>query len=137
MSHKNKAIGSYQKREEIERLYSHLRVYHSLHCAWTHWYLPCLIFAMGCCAVLGMYVGLRHTDLPWYLYYLFWTAGLGAFMHVFGVGHDIMFAKQDSEVLIQKLKSPKGGSLDSHGWSVRKLRGCQKPCRVSSFALPT
>ena len=67
-----------------------------------------------------MFVGLRQTELPWYLYWIYWFGGLGAAMQMFGVGHDVMFAKQDSAKIVQKLKSPVCGGLEKFSRAKRR-----------------
>ena len=58
-----------------------------------------------------MYIGVRHTELPWYLYWVFWLAGVGVLLQIFGVGYDVMLAKEDSEGIVGQLQSSAGAPL--------------------------
>ena len=89
----------------------YLQIYHRAHCTWWNWTLPGTTFSLSATAVLGLYIGLRHTELPWYLYWVFWLAAIGVMMQIFGGGHDIMFAKEDSGEIVGKLQSPVSKAL--------------------------
>ena len=102
-----------EDRDRVERAYLYLQIYHRLHCVWWNWILPGgATFSLSATVVLAMYVGLRHTELPWYLYWIFWLAGAGLLLQIFGQGHDIVFAKEDSEEVVEKLQSPASASAD-------------------------
>ena len=98
-----------------------MQVYHRLHCDWWYWTLPYHILSLSATAVLGMYVGIRHTELPWYLYWIYWIAGFGVLLLLVGVGHDIMFAKIESERIVEFLKSPVSGGLEKFSSAERKM----------------
>ena len=90
----------------MERLYVYLQIYHRAHCAWWNWTLPGTLFSLSSTVILAMYIGLRHTELQWYLYWVFWFAGVGVLVQIFGIGHNVMFAKDDSVETVGKLQSP-------------------------------
>ena len=109
-----------EAREKVEKLYVYLQVYHSLHCAWWNWPLIGSTVSMSATAVLGMYVGLRHPELPWYLWGMFWVAGLGVLVQIFGVAQDIMSAKKDAKKLVKKLQSPTSMAMRKLPFGERK-----------------
>ena len=95
-------------REKVERLYVHVQIYHHLHCEWWSWGITGTIFSLSATVVLALYIGLRHTELPWYLYWIFWLAGPGVLLQLFATGHDCVFATEDSDEVVEKLRSPAG-----------------------------
>ena len=129
------AVNDATSREKVERLYMYLQIYHRLHCAWWNWTLPGTCFSLSATAVLAMYVGLRHTELPWYLYWIFWFAGFGVMLQVFGGAHDIMSSKDDSEDLVEKLQS--SASEDIQGLSLEDRRRIMKRSKaITSLQFP-
>ena len=98
-------------RRKVERLYVCLQIYHHAHCSWWNWTLPSTYFALSSTVILAMYIGVRHTELPWYLYWVFWLAGVGVLLQIFGVGYDVMLAKEDSEEIVGQLQSSAGTAL--------------------------
>ena len=121
-------VNNVEAREKVERLYVYLQIYHRLHCSWWNWTLPGTTFSLSTTVILGMYVGLRHTELPWYLYWIFWFAAFGVLTQIFGVGHDVVFTKDDSEEVVEKLQSPASSDLVS--LSLEERREILKPCRA-------
>ena len=100
-------------RSKMERLYVCLQIYHRLHCAWWKWTLPGTTLSLSSTVILALYVGLRHAELPWYLYWVFWFAGVGVMMELFGQGYDIIYAKEDSEEFVGKLQSQASPALQN------------------------
>ena len=100
-------------REKVERLYVCSQTYHHLHCAWWNLTFPWTTFSLSAATILCLYVGFRHTELPWYLYWLFWITGFGVLVDMFWFGHDVMFAKQTSEEIVDRLQSPASADLQS------------------------
>ena len=129
-----------ETREKVERLYVQLQIYHRLHTAWWNWTLPGTMFVLSATAVLALYIGLRHTELPWYLYWIYWLAGFGLLLQIFGVGYDVVYAKEDSDDVVEKLQSPASVDLETFSVVERKkilkrskaMLGLQ--FRISSFA---
>ena len=117
-----------QGREKVEKLYRYLQIYHRLHCLWWNWTVPGTIFSLSTSVVLGMYVGLRHTEIPWYLYWVFWCAAFGVMPQIFGVGHDVVFSKEDSEEVVERLQSP--GSAELANFPVEERRNILKRARA-------
>ena len=107
-------------REKVERLNVYSQIYHHLHCTWWNFNLAGGIFSLSAASVVGMYVGLRHTELPWYLYWLFWFGGFGGQLQLFVLGHDVMFAKETSEEIVQRLQSPASAALQGLSFNERK-----------------
>ena len=97
---------SHGTREKVKKLHVQLQLYHRLHCEWWNCSLPGTTFSMSATAVLGMYVGLRHPELPWYLYWIFWFTGFGVLSQIFGTSHDIMYAKDRSNEVLKAFRSP-------------------------------
>ena len=95
----------------MERLHACLQIYHHAHCAWWNWTLPSSYFSLSTTVILAMYIGLRHTELPWYLYWVYWLAGVGVLLQLFGTGYDIICAKEDSEEIVGRLQSPATAGL--------------------------
>ena len=107
-------------RDKVETLSLYMQVYHRLHCAWWKWALPCTMFALSTAAVMCTFIGLRYRDLPLYLYWIFWFAGLGVVVLMIGTGHDIMFAKKLSGEIVEKLQSSSSADLRGLGLEERK-----------------
>ena len=92
-------------REKVERHYMCSQIYHHLHCTWWSWTLPLTIFSVATSSVIGFYVSIRHTELAWYLYGIYWMVGFGGLLQLLILGHDVMFAKINSEEVVRKLQS--------------------------------
>ena len=129
-----------QVRERVLRRFLYLQIYHRLHCAWWNWTLPSTTFAKSATVVVALYVGLRITELPWYLYWIYWLAGFGLLLQIFGNGYNIVCAKEDSDDVVEKLQSP--ASVDLEALSVEGKKKILKRSkaihglkfRIASFA---
>ena len=132
-------VANARAREKVERMYECSLVYHRLHCSLWNLALPGTIFSVSAASVLGFYVGLRGTELPWYFYWVFWIAGFGGLGQLSLLGHDVMFVKQASEEVVEQLQSPTSADLQAVSREERKqilkrrkhLTGLQ--FRISSF----
>ena len=101
--------------------------------------MPGTIFSVSAALVLGSYVGVRGTKLPWYFYRVFWIEGFGGLGQLSMLGHDVMFVKQTSEEIVEQLQSPANPDLHAVPVEQRKqmlkrtknLTGLHS--RISSF----
>ena len=72
------------------------------------------LLTVGNCSAGTLHcIGLRHTELPWYLYWVFWLAAIAVMLQIFVGGHDIMFTKEDSDEIVGKLQSPVNTALQA------------------------
>lgn len=109
-----------EARQEMEKLYVYLQIYHRAYCVWWNLALPGTIVSLSSTVVLSLYIGIRHTDLPWYLYWVFPMAGIAVLIQEFGFASDVMGAKGDSEEIVDKLQSPASASLQRLSFEERK-----------------
>ena len=92
-------------RAKVEHLYVCLELYGRVGYIWMRVMLPPTILTISLCVVLCMYVSVRPTGLPFYLYASFPYVGFNCLFFLFWMSYDIVLITRDSEYIRGQLLS--------------------------------
>ena len=100
-----------ETRAKMENFYVRLQIFNKAYCVWWEWALPGALVSLSSTVILGLFVGIRHTELAWYLYWVYPTTGVVLLFQIFGFAYCVVCVQQDSEEIVEKLQSTASQSL--------------------------
>ena len=98
-------ITDVDSHKRVEHLYRCMLVFNQGLLNWMRAFLPPSIFGLSCCFIIVMFVTIRDTELPTFIYCSFPIMG-GFFMGIiFWVSYDVMMTKRAFEEVSANLQS--------------------------------
>ena len=123
-----------------------LEVFHRVFVPWWNWIQPHALFALSCTVILGMFIGIRHTDLPLLLYSVYPAAAVCLLFNVFGFAVEVTTVQKQSDEIVENLqmraRSRQHVSIEQRQWAMRKVKSMKPlpfqvgPYTEFSFSVP-
>ena len=101
-----------ETRAKMENFYVRLQIFNKAYCDWWERQFPGALVSLSSTVIVGLFVGLRHTELPWYLYWVYPITGTVLLIQIFVFAYCVIGVQQESEEIVEKLQSLASGSLD-------------------------
>ena len=88
-----------EARAKVEYLFICLELHSRIGYIWMKNVLPPAIFSVSLGIIICMFVSIRHTELPIYLYLVFPYVGITDFLIIFWMSYDIVLITRDFEYI--------------------------------------
>ena len=98
-------VATHAEHLEIERLYVCSQVYNAVLDVWYKLVTPLGMFSGGVTIVVACFLTLRHTDVPWYIYFWFPYVAFLFAVTIFDTAYDGIVVIRASEATLTTLRS--------------------------------